>query len=293
MVDPIITGAAISAGAQLLGGAFGARSASKQVRFQKQFAKRGVQWRVADAKKAGIHPLYALGANLPQYSPVHNPMGDALAAAGQNIGAAVAARQTPAQKQAENLALAQAQASLDRTYAETALLQSERLKTIMGQFQWLPEENTKEKGSMSTVFGGQAIPLSRGVPSDYITPKAPDLPSASSKDSGVIAGSPPFAREFTLPGGMPILLPGGVSGDAAEAMESVTESWPVLYSVYKMNVAKYGDAWRREFLRRYVVPSWGVSAADWLATTAARQRSYQKSYEKRAPDLLDNPKVWR
>ena len=31
--------------------------------------QRGIQWRVADAKKAGIHPLYALGASTPS-SPI-------------------------------------------------------------------------------------------------------------------------------------------------------------------------------------------------------------------------------
>lgn len=42
---------------------------SAQQAMQKQFAQNGIQWRVADAKAAGIHPLYALGAQLPTYSP--------------------------------------------------------------------------------------------------------------------------------------------------------------------------------------------------------------------------------
>ena len=35
----------------------------------KQFAKRGIQWRVHDAKKAGLHPLAALGAQTTSFSP--------------------------------------------------------------------------------------------------------------------------------------------------------------------------------------------------------------------------------
>lgn len=53
------------------------RDANRQARADKQqdrrlqevFAKRGVTWRVADAKKAGIHPLYALGATGASYTP--------------------------------------------------------------------------------------------------------------------------------------------------------------------------------------------------------------------------------
>lgn len=36
---------------------------------QKEFAQNGVSWRVQDAERAGIHPLYALGASGASYSP--------------------------------------------------------------------------------------------------------------------------------------------------------------------------------------------------------------------------------
>lgn len=37
---------------------------------QRTFAKNAIQWKVADAKKAGVHPLYALGAPTMSFSPV-------------------------------------------------------------------------------------------------------------------------------------------------------------------------------------------------------------------------------
>lgn len=37
---------------------------------QREFAKNGIQWRAADARAAGIHPLAALGAQTTSYSPV-------------------------------------------------------------------------------------------------------------------------------------------------------------------------------------------------------------------------------
>lgn len=49
-------------------------SGPRQMQFnakqQRQFAKRGIQWRVRDAKKAGLHPLAALGANSLSFNPV-------------------------------------------------------------------------------------------------------------------------------------------------------------------------------------------------------------------------------
>lgn len=91
-------GALIGAGSSLLGGLFNRSNADKQADLQKSFAKKGIQWRVADAEKAGVSKLYALGANTASYSPVSvgGGLGDALSTAGQNIGRAVDATASPA-----------------------------------------------------------------------------------------------------------------------------------------------------------------------------------------------------
>lgn len=44
--------------------------AQQNFAFQREFAEQGIQKRVEDAKKAGIHPLYAIGAQTPSVSPV-------------------------------------------------------------------------------------------------------------------------------------------------------------------------------------------------------------------------------
>lgn len=94
-------GAIISAGASLLGGALGRRSqqnvADDNARLQREFAQHGIRWRVADALAAGVHPLYAMGANVPTYSPTSfysDPLGEGISAAGQDIGRAVEATRT-------------------------------------------------------------------------------------------------------------------------------------------------------------------------------------------------------
>lgn len=126
-MDPIIGGSLISAGANILGGIFGRRSAKRADQFQRNF----VQIRAEDARKAGIHPLAALGAN-GAYTPVGNPMGDALAQAGADIGAGVAAKQ---QAQMQNriaesqIKVNEAQASALNAQATTLISDAKRFAT--------------------------------------------------------------------------------------------------------------------------------------------------------------------
>lgn len=133
-----VKGALISAGAGLLGGILGDKAqskanakmlanAAKDRQLQRQFAKKGISWRVKDAQSAGIHPLYAMGANLPTYSPSavaiggQSHTGKALASAGQDIGRAVSATQT-----ADQRALALENARLNNLYLEASILKLTR-----------------------------------------------------------------------------------------------------------------------------------------------------------------------
>lgn len=81
-------GPLISAGSSLIGGILGNQQANKQAKLQKEFAQSGIQWKVEDAKKAGIHPLAALGAQTTSYAPVSvggPSIASGLANAGQDI----------------------------------------------------------------------------------------------------------------------------------------------------------------------------------------------------------------
>ena len=97
-------GALIPAAASLIGGFMGQKSQEKQaaqnIALQKEFAQSGIQWKVEDAKKAGIHPLYALGANTTSFAPVSigSPLAEGINQAGQHIGRAVNATATPTQR---------------------------------------------------------------------------------------------------------------------------------------------------------------------------------------------------
>lgn len=46
------------------------QNAEQQVAYQREFAQHGLQWRAADARAAGVHPVYAMGATGASYQPV-------------------------------------------------------------------------------------------------------------------------------------------------------------------------------------------------------------------------------
>lgn len=86
----------------VVGGLFGKDSAEDARNFnyqaQKQFAQNGVQWKVEDAKKAGVHPLYALGANTVSFAPTavgDTTLASGIAEAGQDLGRALDQQRTP------------------------------------------------------------------------------------------------------------------------------------------------------------------------------------------------------
>lgn len=79
--------AAIAAGSQLLGGVMQDRRTGQANHQQRSVLKNQLQWKVADAKKAGIHPLYAVGApSVTGNFSTGSGMGDAIANAGETVG---------------------------------------------------------------------------------------------------------------------------------------------------------------------------------------------------------------
>lgn len=89
-----IGAAAIGGATRLIGGAMSNKSSEKAARMnaamQMQFARKGIQWKVEDAKAAGVHPLYALGAQTHTFQPTYvgsdySHIGEM----GQDIGRAV------------------------------------------------------------------------------------------------------------------------------------------------------------------------------------------------------------
>lgn len=103
------------------------RAADRQMQFD--FATKGVQWKAADARAAGLHPLFAMGASTHSYTPQAvgvqpESMGGALSSAGQDIGRALnATRNAPDRANAALQAL-----TLERGQLENDLLRSQIAK---------------------------------------------------------------------------------------------------------------------------------------------------------------------
>ncbi len=69
--------------------------------WQQTMAKHGIKMRVEDAKSAGVHPLYALGANTPSSYPVQSIQGGRSGGMpGQNIGRSQMATMTKEERAA-------------------------------------------------------------------------------------------------------------------------------------------------------------------------------------------------
>lgn len=144
----------ISAGASLLGGLLGRSSAEKQAAkqeaLQREFATSGIQWKVEDAKKAGVHPLYALGASTHSYSPmtVGDPLPGAISEAGNSVGRAVHATMTGDDRAAAR--------TLQGLQIERAKLENDEIKLrLMGSQNAL----LTQAGTAKPMAGAGPIPM--------------------------------------------------------------------------------------------------------------------------------------
>jgi hypothetical protein len=142
-IPPLVAAAGITALGGLAGGLMSDRTARKSASAQRQmdmqFAKNQIQWKVADAKKAGLHPLYALGGS-GSYSPTNviqgqSNTGSALATASGQIADMYLqdqASKSAAQRQAPLLAAqvnaANQSANRDEASAALALSQAKRIE---------------------------------------------------------------------------------------------------------------------------------------------------------------------
>lgn len=161
-------GSVIGAGASLVGGLLGNSSSSKaraqadrhyqqEAAWRRTMATHGIQFRVQDAKKAGIHPVYAMG-NTPTYTPIsRNFSGDNfdwIGKTGQNLGRAIDAQQTKAERAKNDAYTGQMQKlSLERAQLQNDLLRSQiAVRAQAGQG---PARPSVRRGSVDPNLTGQ------------------------------------------------------------------------------------------------------------------------------------------
>lgn len=186
-----VVGNIIGAGASLLGGSLDNSNARGQwqneYNAQKEFAQNGIRWKVADAKAAGIHPLYALGAQTASYSPQavsHSNYAQTLGQMGQNIGRAIQAKFSKEERELANLQVDNARlenqfrrAQVENLEAQTAKLQrddvfmqaynAERAVNNQQQVPSLPLTSNHGSGQVAKIGAVEVKP-------DEVTSTSPD-----------------------------------------------------------------------------------------------------------------------
>lgn len=199
--------ALIAAGSALAGGALSRRANERSQNVnsdsQREFAQKGIQWKVQDAKKAGIHPLFALGAQTHSFTPmaVGDSMGPAVASMGQDISRAMyAAADGGSRAATKELASLQ----LERAGLENELLRAQISKLASAQ-----------------VGPPTPYPVASGavLTRDLVDLKPSEVVSARSEDPSVEAGpAGPGFKEYDLGPIGKWKLP---SGQVSEAIEDI------------------------------------------------------------------------
>lgn len=126
----MVFGSIISAVGNVAGSLIGSSSnksaAKSNANLQREFAQNGITWKVEDAKRAGIHPLYAVGAPTVSANPSYvgdTHLSQGVANLGQDIGRAIHATRNSRQR-----ADALSDLQLERGQLENDLLRSQIAK---------------------------------------------------------------------------------------------------------------------------------------------------------------------
>lgn len=252
----------ISAGANIIGGIMGSNSADKvreqqaqqferNIELQKEFAKTGIQWKVQDAKAAGIHPIFAMGGNTASYSPTSSnftadtSMANAMSRAGQDIGRAVNATQNSATRVDAFTAATQA-LSLERGKLENEVLKSD-LASRNARLQ--QQINPPMPVNQRYLIPGQA----QTAVGDLVKSKPMEQTPADPKMANSEAGANPDAGYLRTAGGL-FPVPGEKAKERIEddwyqqAAHSLRNNWLPMISPYfndppKGVALKEGHAW--------------------------------------------------
>lgn len=198
MVAPIVAAAAISGGAALLGGAMSAHATRKSnelnAGLQREFAQHGIRWKVRDAKAAGLHPLYAMGAVTPsaQASYQSASMGPSVAQAGREVAQGMRHERQARSERMENSKrrqIMQDQLILEQLKARSQInvdtAQANYYNALAAAARADPNNQSDGATSVENIRSEDLPPVT-----GQYKPKAPEVPIASKDDASMRAGPP-------------------------------------------------------------------------------------------------------
>lgn len=238
-------GALISAGSSILGGILGNKSKDKEYQRQKEFAQSGIQWKVEDAKKAGIHPLYALGAGTTSYAP--QSVGDSgVSQAGADIGRAIQSQQEPRGRTSAVTATAQ------RLELQNAALRNELLATQIAKL--------KQPGTGPGIAVDSSGDLIPGQPNANLSGV-----EVQPSQTTVVTPGVPYRQRGNVP-------------DVQYAQTPTGGYWPFPAKHVKQGMEDVGPLEIEWWIRNSLMPMLGTNKSPWFVPPTEVPRNWRDEW---------------
>lgn len=202
-------------------------AANRNEALQREFAQSGIQWRVEDAKKAGLHPVFALSGGGAAYAPsavsVGNNVGDDMSRMGQGLGRAIDSVMSGEDKTVKSLQQALLRSQIAKTDAEASAIRA-----------------GTNRGGPGQVGPGIPSPSSAVTHPDFESVTPDVVVSADSTDRSLTASEmrPALSRYIMKDADgndTTLYLP---SKDMSEPLESLSENYGLLYAFVMENLKR-------------------------------------------------------
>lgn len=251
----MIAGGGVSGGMGIIGDQLEAAQNRQAMRasadLQREFAKHGVQWRVEDAKAAGLHPLAALGMMPASASPIAigSNTGSAFERAGQHLGGAIASQMSDEDKEMHVANLRVLNSQADKYDAEKASI----LFSIAEQQRAAstPSPLGLRGPGMNHLPDGQVpnAPIGLGDDASGVYElKAPPVMTSEPSAPEIQSGTVPGVAVQRLHPRLNMLMPSGEGQEATNEIWNETPTWEkILY--FNRNINHYGPGWLKDYFR--------------------------------------------
>lgn len=203
-----------------------------------------IQRRVADAKKAGLHPLYALGASSsPSSQPIvlNDSIGPAMQQAGQSLSSVMSRMQSVEDKTTQDLTDGLIKAQTAQATAQAMLTDSERIRNMQAGQTGIGLQKVAPN-----LPNGQVpnTPGFIGPIQDVIDVKGSPVISGSSQAPGFVSGTNDYYQEWRIRPGFYLPLPRSEDEGPEETVQNMSPgAW---HGMLGQGQEMYGGNWAQE-----------------------------------------------